>query len=64
MDLMADWAIWRAVKVTNAQPGREKQGREQLDCPRAARVPGRALPTTAESVRASKYPALLYLPIW
>lgn len=63
MDLMADWAICRAVKVTNAQPARKREGREAPDCGSAASVLGRALPTTAESIWASEDPALLYLSV-
>lgn len=67
MDLMADWAICLAVNVTNAQPAGEKHDvsrlweetylRKILSCLQLCL-------TSAESIRASKYPALLYLSVW
>lgn len=68
MDLMADWAICLAVKVTNAQP--EKKRRQHNEMDRRIAVKKWVLKhagvylTTTESIWASKYPALLYLSIW
>lgn len=68
MDLMADWAICLAVKVTNAQPEKKRrQHNNEMDCGIAGKkwVLKRAgvYLTTTESIWASEYPALLYLSI-
>lgn len=69
MDLMADWAICLAVKVTNAQPEKKRrQHNNEMDRRMAGKrwvVRGAGVYlTTTESIRASKDPALLYLSIW
>lgn len=68
MDLMADWAICLAVKVTNAQPERKRRQHDS-ETERGVAVKKWVLQcagvyfTTTESVWAPKYPALLYLSI-
>lgn len=69
MDLMADWAICLAVKVTNAQPEKKRRqhnndGDARIAAKRGVGAKARGWPLTAtESVWSSKYPALLYLSI-